>query len=81
MEFRVLEVLMFGGVRSSRYQAGLIFLLAIVILSRDEMKLAKNALVDLEKTIGWFRSNGFQREAITLENIVNGHHKATTTSA
>jgi hypothetical protein len=72
---------MFGGVKSSRYQAGLMFLLAIVILSRDETKLAENALVDLEKTIGWFRSNGFQREATTLEEIVNQQHKSTTTTA
>ena len=72
---------MFDGVKSSRYQAGLMFLLAIVILSRDETRLAENTLVDLEKTIGWFRLNGFQREAITLENIVNRQHKATTTSA
>jgi hypothetical protein len=72
---------MFGGVKSSRYQAGLMFLLAIVILSRDKSRLAENTLVDLEQTIGWFRSNGFQREAITLEKFVNRQHKATTTPA
>jgi hypothetical protein len=72
---------MFGGVKSTRYQAGLILLMAIVILSRDESRLAGNTLVDLKKTIGWFQSNGFQREAINLEEIVNQHQKAAATSA
>ena len=72
---------MFGGAKSTRYQAGLMLLMEIVILSRNESRLARNTLVDLENTISWFQSNGFQREAINLEEIVNQHQKAAATSA
>ena len=67
-----------GGVRySSRYQAGLMYLMAIVVLSHRDLRRDDGAIVDIEEAARWLRSHEYFKEADHLDLHLNLYHLPT----
>ena len=62
---------------SSRYQANLLFLIAIVILSHRDLRRDEGAIMDVIEAAQWLRSHEYFREADQLDHHLNQYHLPT----
>jgi hypothetical protein len=69
---------MLGEVGSScRYQANLMFLMAVVILSHRDLRRDKSAIANVEEAAQWLRSHEYFREADQLDLHLAQHYLPT----